>query len=96
MELQIPAQDPTMYPINPPIEEPQPTIIYSLFQIVSINVILNSKAEIRVVMFSDDRSRCQERNFVMEGEDYALWTNQDDYVYLWVCNQIGVLPSLSK
>lgn len=96
MDFQIPEQDPTMYPISPPIEEPQPTIYYTQFQIVSINVILNTKAEIKVVLFSEDRCRCQEKQLLMEGEDYNLWTSQDNYVYLWVCNQLGIIPSPQK
>lgn len=93
-DFQIPDQNPEMYPINPPIEEPQPTIIYTQFQITTIEIILNTKANIRVILFSEDRTRCQDKYLVMEGEDYALWGDQDNYVYLWVCNQLGIAPSL--
>lgn len=92
MDFIPPDQDDTMYSIQPPIEEPQPTIVYTQFQIVSITVILNKKANIRVIMFSEDRNRCLEKNLTMEGEDYSLWSNQDNYVYYWVCNQLGIIP----
>lgn len=88
----IPEQNTEFYPISPPIEVPQPTITYTTFQIVSVEVILNKKANVKVILFSEDRTRCQDRLFSMEGEDYTQWGNQDNYVYLWVCNQMGITP----
>jgi hypothetical protein len=57
------------------------------------SVKLFQQAEIHV-HFLDDAGSCIEVNvFVMEGEDYLSWSNDDQYVVNWVLKKLGLSPS---
>ena len=48
---------------------------------VTVNGIqLNEKADITVFLFDEKRKHTIFETFVLEGEDYAKWTNDDNYV----------------
>lgn len=75
------------YPIIPPVEQIVKTIITG-FQIENVSVNLFTSANISV-SYLDERGLCVGGNiFLMEGEDYALWNNDDEYLVEWVTLQI--------
>lgn len=75
------------YPIIPPVEQIVKTIIAG-FQIENVSVNLFTSANISV-SYLDERDLCVGGNvFLMEGEDYALWNNDDEYLVEWVTLQI--------
>lgn len=63
------------------------------FQIekISIDVLyidLNQSALIRVQTFSNDNNFINSNHFLLDGEDYQNWLN-DDYLIQFVCNKYG-------
>lgn len=75
------------YPIIPPVEQIVKTVIAG-FQIENVQVYLFNSANISV-SYLDDRGLCVGGNvFLMEGEDYALWNNDDEYLVEWTRLQI--------
>jgi hypothetical protein len=54
------------------------------------SVKLFQQAEIHV-HFLDDSGNCIDVNeFVMEGDDYLSWSNDDHYVVNWVLTKLGL------
>jgi hypothetical protein len=75
------------YPLIPPVEQVIKTVIFS-FKIENVSVNLFTSANISV-SYLDDRGLCVGGNvFLMEGEDYALWNNDDEYLVEWVTIQV--------
>lgn len=58
------------------------------------NIVLFQKAEIHV-HFLDENGVCIEYQIVfMEGDDYAAWSNDDQYVITWTLNKLGLSPTM--
>jgi hypothetical protein len=75
------------YPIIPPVEQVIKTVIAS-FTIENVSVNLFTSANISV-SYLDERGLCVGGNvFLMDGEDYVLWNNDDEYLVEWVTLQI--------
>jgi hypothetical protein len=75
------------YPLIPPVEQVIKTVIFS-FKIENVSVNLFTSANISV-SYLDDRGFCVGGNvFLMEGEDYALWNNDDEYLVEWTTIQV--------
>jgi hypothetical protein len=70
----------------------------TLINVLISNVVLGSSADISYELFSefvDEETNKLEAMLVrnsltMYGEDYSNWGNDDDYVWNWVANKIGV------
>jgi hypothetical protein len=75
------------YPIIPPVEQVIKTVIAS-FTIENVSVNLFTSANISV-SYLDERGLGVGGNiFLMDGEDYALWNNDDAYLVEWTTRQI--------
>ena len=77
--------------ILPPVEKPQPTISYTLFEIVSVSVVLDTKAIVSYVMYDTDKIHPISLTLVLEGEEYTAWGNDDSYITDKVKEQIQLM-----
>jgi hypothetical protein len=72
----------------------EPIIIsYNSFRINSVSINLNQSAVIAISLYSDN-TLVMFKNFVMSGDDYLSWGNDDNYLTNWVVQQLGatILP----
>jgi len=76
------------------IQTKEITIIQELTSII-INVdtidLFNS-ATIQVAYFGPGGNFMKIDTLVMEGEDYAKWSNNDQYIYDYVYAQLNIIP----
>ena len=54
------------------------------FQVLVERLTLFESAELRVGLYSDDGKLMEWRNFILSGEDYIKWTDDDKYVINYV------------
>ena len=69
------------------------SITVNRFDIDSIDIQLFKSAVIRVNLYGFDGFRVSVRNVVMEGDDYANWGNDDQYIITYVMNTLGFVPT---
>ena len=69
------------------------SITVNRFDIDSIDIQLFKSAVIRVNLYGFDGFRVSVRNVVMEGDDYANWGNDDQYIITYVMNKLGFVPT---
>jgi hypothetical protein len=69
------------------------TITVNRFEIDSIDIRLFSSANIRVNLFDLAGFRVSTRSVLMEGDDYANWGNDDQYIVSFVMNALGFTPT---
>ena len=69
------------------------SITVTRFEIDSIDIRLFTSAVIRVNLFGLDGFRVSVRNVLMEGDDYANWGNDDQYIITFVMNALGFTPT---
>ena len=69
------------------------TITVNRFEIDSIDIRLFTSAVIRVNLFDLNGFRASVKNVLMEGEDYANWGNDDQYIVTFVMNSLGFTPA---
>lgn len=77
-----------IYPVNPPAVKVITQEIYS-FTITSIFVNVFSSATVNVRLFDDKNVSLASKSFVLSGEDYAQWNNDDQYLINWITQQIS-------
>lgn len=53
-----------------------------------LHIDLNVMAVVRVQLYSQDSKLIDSNEFILEGEDYQNWIN-DDYLIQYVCNKYG-------
>jgi hypothetical protein len=75
------------YPISPPVEQVIKTVICG-FRIENVSVNLFTSANISVSYLEERGFPIGGNVFLMEGEDYALWNNNDEYLVEWVTIQV--------
>lgn len=75
------------YPIFPPVEQVIRTVIVG-FRIENVSVNLFASANISVSYLDDRGYNIGGNVFLMEGEDYALWNNDDEYLVVWTTTQV--------
>jgi hypothetical protein len=75
--------------------QPVPKLITYFLSYLRIDVqhlVLDTKAILNVYIY-DEKNVCRDTQvLIMEGEDYLNW-NTDDYVFTWVCQQLGLSPA---
>ena len=59
------------------------------FTLDAIELILNTSATFRVVLYDIDGVSINMQFVVLEGTAYSNWGNNDDYVLQYVANQLG-------
>ncbi len=64
--------------------------LVSSFDMNVIVVQLNVQATVIVNTFDKDRNRLYEKQIIIEGEDYANWGNNDDYLKNLVASKLGL------
>ncbi len=69
------------------------SITVNRFDIDSIDIRLFTSAVIRVNLYGSNGFRVSVRNVVMEGDDYANWGNDDQYIITYVMNKLGFVPT---
>ena len=69
------------------------TITVNRFEIDSIDIRLFTSANIRVNLFDLAGFRVSTRSVLMEGDDYANWGNDDQYIVTFVMNALGFTPT---
>lgn len=69
------------------------SITVNRFEIDSIDIRLFTSAVIRVNLFGLDGFRVSVRNVLIEGDDYANWGNDDQYIITFVMNSLGFTPT---
>jgi hypothetical protein len=69
------------------------SITVNRFEIDSIDIRLFTSAIIRVNLFGLDGFRISVKNVLMEGDDYAKWGNDDQYIITFVMNSLGFTPT---
>jgi hypothetical protein len=68
------------------------TLTVNRFEIDSIDIRLFTSAVIRVNLFDSNGFRVCVKNVLMEGEDYANWGNDDQYILTFIMNSLGFTP----
>ena len=69
----------------------EPKVIAKIAYKISIRVLyleLNNNAIIKVESFSQNNEILDTNQFILDGEDYQNWNN-DDYLIQYVCNKYG-------
>ena len=77
----------TPIPIDPPISTPQPNLVFNNMTVRVMNVTLGTSASFLVLLFNGD-ALVTTKNYTMEGEDYANWGNDDQYIYSWILTKL--------
>jgi len=72
-------------PINPPITFNQ---TYSTYNVRVITINLGVSASFAVMIFDNNNKFVETQSYVMQGEDYTNWGNDDSYVYTWINQQL--------
>ena len=74
----------SQYPLNSPVDYNYRVVSYTV-QVVYIE--LNSYANIAASLFTANNRLVENKNYILQGEEYALWLS-DDYLIEWVRIQI--------
>ena len=71
-----------------PFEKTTTTVITS-FTIMITDVVLFTSVRVRVDMFDQNQNRVDCTFLIIEGEDYAQWGTDDQYIINYVCEKMG-------
>ncbi len=70
--------------------QPKPINLQSTkIEIKIVNLELNIRTYVVVKFYSDDSKLLNIEDFLLDGEDYANWTN-DNYLINYVCNKYNL------
>ena len=61
------------------------------FKVELTIMIFSTSARFRVETYDVNNYLASVVQVVMEGEDYAMWSNDDEYVYQFVATQLGFI-----
>ena len=73
---------------------PSPYVVTSLItnvQIRVINLSLFTSVSVSAILFSDTEFIAS-KSYLLEGEDYTNWGNNDEYIVDYVLAQLGLTP----
>ena len=56
-----------------------------------IQFVLFTSVIVHVTLFDDDKAVVLSTNIEISGEDYAAWTNDDNYIHDYVSRKLGVV-----
>jgi hypothetical protein len=79
----IPIQDKIVVP---------PQIVYTQLRVIVSNVVLNEKAFITAILFTEDYITSQSFNLELIQPEYGEWGANDDFIINWVIQQLGLTP----
>ena len=72
------------------IEPKQINLVAHKISVKVLYLELNSNAIIKVDLFSESNDLLQTNQFILDGEDYQNWYN-DDFLIQYVCNKYGYI-----
>ena len=72
------------------IEPKQINLVAHKISVKVLYLELNSNAIIKVDLFSESNDLLQTNQFILDGEDYKNWYN-DDFLIQYVCNKYGYI-----
>jgi hypothetical protein len=75
-------------PIQPVIK-PQDPIIYNSVSINITGIVLNECAYIQVLLYSDDKSKVDNKALTLTQPDYSNWGSNDQFIIDWVFQQLN-------
>lgn len=75
--------------IEPSTQTTSVTIVS--FKVELTNLIFSTSARFRVETYDVNNYLVSVVQVVMEGEDYTMWSNDDEYVYQFVATQLGFI-----
>jgi len=75
--------------IEPSTQTTSVTIVS--FKVELTIMIFSTSARFRVETYDVNNNLASVVQVVMEGEDYAMWSNDDTYVYQFVADQLGFI-----
>ena len=72
------------------------------FQFTKTTTITNIKIEIsqlilfescsfNVYLYDDENNIIEFKTFKIEGDEYKLWKNEDDYIINWIKNKLNII-----
>ncbi len=59
------------------------------FNINYITVNLFDSVNINVVLFDENNMPCDTKNYIMNGDEYKLWGDDDNYIVDWIKSKIN-------
>ena len=65
------------------------TKIITKFSINYITVNLFDSVNINVVLFDESDIPSDSKNFTMNGDEYKLWGDDDNYIIEWIRNKLS-------
>jgi len=65
------------------------TIYITYFEIRQVIINLYQSASVLVNLYSNTNQFVETHPMLMEGDDYANWGNNDDYIKNYVANKLG-------
>jgi hypothetical protein len=74
----------TAKPIDPPVNM---TITIDSMNAVITNLNLGKSATVNGIFFYKG-NHVRTQTFILQGDDYNNWGNDDDYIYSWILSQI--------
>lgn len=71
-------------------------VYFDSYEVTCTQLILDTSAVFSVKLFANNMPFCLLLQFVMSGEDYKGWKNDDEYVYEWIQQKIQEMQRLSS
>ncbi len=59
------------------------------FNIDHIAVNLFDSVNINVVLFDENNMPCDTKNYIMNGDEYKLWGDDDNYIVDWIKSKLN-------
>ncbi len=59
------------------------------FNINYITVNLFDSVNINVVLFDENNMPCDTKNYLMNGDEYKLWGDDDNYIVDWIKSKLN-------
>ena len=72
----------------------RPAVSITNVQIRVMNVVLFKNVNINVVLFSNN-DFVDSKSYLLEGTDYANWSNDDTYIVNYAFNQLGLTSAVA-
>jgi hypothetical protein len=67
----------------------RPTMNITNVEIRVMNLVLFTNVSVSAVLF-EDRNYIDSKQYILSGDDYTNWMNDDSYIVNYVLNQLGL------
>jgi hypothetical protein len=72
----------------------RPTVTITSIQVRVMNVVLFKNVNINVVLYSNN-DFVDSKSYLLEGTDYANWSNDDTYIVNYALTQLGLTAAVA-